>query len=300
MALDSAAGRGAAGNIYDLGYRRYEGAREGRSHAIAALFVYSFRAVFGFGRSTASKIFPIGLAVIALVPAAIRLGIAAIAPANLDTARPEQYFVLIQIILTLFCAVVAPEIIGRDQRNHVLPLYFSRALSRFDYVAAKAFALTAGLFLVCLLPQVLLLAGQAVAAVDLGDYLKHHLDDLAPIVASCALVATVMASMSLAIASQTPRRALATGAVLAFFVIFGALGGIIVGTTTGDVRTYSVILSPFDVLQGAVYWIFSASPPADSPVGTAGTSLALLFAVSVGFAVVALVILFRRYQRMAV
>ena len=38
------------GNIYDLGYRRYEGPRLGRSHAIRALVIDSFRTTYGIGR----------------------------------------------------------------------------------------------------------------------------------------------------------------------------------------------------------------------------------------------------------
>ena len=37
----------------------------------------------------------------------------------------------------LFCAAQAPELFGRDQRYGVLPLYFSRALTRSDYALAK-------------------------------------------------------------------------------------------------------------------------------------------------------------------
>ncbi len=60
----------AAGSIYDLGYRNYEGVRLGRRHAILSLYIQSLRGVFGFGRHTSSKIIPMGLAIVALLPAA--------------------------------------------------------------------------------------------------------------------------------------------------------------------------------------------------------------------------------------
>ena len=47
----------------------------------------------------------------------------------------------------LFCAAQAPELFGRDQRYGVLPLYFSRVLTRLDYALAR----TGGLFLAVLL-----------------------------------------------------------------------------------------------------------------------------------------------------
>jgi ABC-2 type transport system permease protein len=288
------------GSIYDLGYQRFEGQRLGRSHAISALFVYSLRAIFGFGRSAGSKVFPFGLTVITLLPAIVQLGIAALLPAQFKVFRPENYFGFTQIILALFCAVVAPEIIGRDQRNRVLPLYFSRALSRSDYVAAKAGALFAGLFLVCFVPQALLLIGNGVAASDLLAYMRDNWDQVPPVVAGCILVASFMGSVALCVASQTPRRALSTGAVLAFFVILDSLGRVLVETTSGDAQKYSVLLSPLDVLNGAVEWIFSAAPEADSAVAKSGLSGELLFLAAIVYTAAALTLLFRRFQRLSV
>ncbi|HLF79487.1 MAG TPA: ABC transporter permease subunit, partial [Dehalococcoidia bacterium] len=226
----------AAGNIYDLGYRPYSGPRLGRRYAVTSLFLFSLRAVFGLGRPAWSKVFPWGLAVIASIPALVQLAIAALAPADLTLIRHEDYFGYVQVILALFCAVSSPEIVGRDQRNHTLALYFSRALSRADYVSAKVGALTVALGAVLLLPQIVLLLGSAVATDDLVGYMRDNVDLVPPIAASSALAAAFMASVSLAIASQTSRRAFATGAVLAYFVIFATLGGILVETTTGDVQ----------------------------------------------------------------
>ncbi len=72
------------GNIYDLGYRGYDGERLGRRYAVTSLYIYSLRAIFGLGRSAWAKVFPFGLAIIALIPATIQLGIAAIAPVRSD------------------------------------------------------------------------------------------------------------------------------------------------------------------------------------------------------------------------
>jgi len=116
-----------AGTIYDIGYQRYEGVRLGRRHAIWALYIHSLRSVFGIGRSLSGKVGPMGLAVIAFLPAVIQLGVAAIAPAEVEVFRPEDYYAMIEIVLAVFCAVVAPELVGRDQRTNTLSLYFSRA-----------------------------------------------------------------------------------------------------------------------------------------------------------------------------
>jgi ABC-2 type transport system permease protein len=287
-------------SIYDLGYQPYDGPRLGRRYAVTSLFFYSLRAVFGIGRPLLSKAFPMGLAILALIPALVQLAIAAIAPLDLEFVRPEEYFSFVLIVLALFCAVVAPEIVGRDQRNRTLPLYFSRALSRADYVTAKWTALVVGLAGVLALPQLILLAGNAVATEDLVGYLGDNLDLLAPILAGSLTVAVVMSSISLAIASQTSKRAIATGAVVAYFVIFTALGSILVETTTGDVQRYVVLLSPANVLDGSVYWFFDAPPPFDSDLEKAGRPGYVYFLAAIGYTAVSLGGLYRRYLRLAV
>jgi ABC-2 type transport system permease protein len=289
-----------AGNIYDLGYRPYEGQRFGRRYAIVSLYLYSLKTIFGLGRSATSKVFPFGLAVVCLLPAAAQLAVAAIAPRDVEFIKPESYFSFVQIVIALFCAVVAPEIIGRDQRNRTLPLYFSRALSRADYVSAKVGALAVGLLIVVLLPQIVLFLGNVVATNDLVYYLQHNVQTLAPIVASSTLVATFMAGLSLVIASQTPRRALATGAVLLYYVILTVVASVLVETTTGTIRSYVILLSPFDVLNGAVHWIFSVAPPADSDLAKADLWGGAYLITALGYIAVSLGLLYRRFQKLAV
>ena len=289
-----------AGSIHDIGYHGYEGERLGREYAVLALFTYSFKAVFGLGRSIVSKAFPIGLAVVAFIPALIQLGIAAVAPADLELITPENYFIIVSVVLVLFCAFTAPEIIGRDQRTRTLSLYFARALSRSDYVVAKVAALTAALFLVLIIPQILLLLGAAVAGDDTLGYLRDHADDLAPILAGALTVGLLMGGISLTIASQTSRRALATGAVLGYFVIFTAIGSVLVETLTGDVRQYTLLLSPLDLLHGAVLWLFGATPEPGSDLDEAGLAGGYYFLAAWIYIVVPLAFLFRRLQRLAV
>ena len=125
----------ATGSIYDLGYQRYEGKRLGRVHGFRALYRESLRSAFGFGRRGSSKVFPFGLLVIAAFPAIVQIIIgtfAAGADADLEILAAEDYFEFINIVLALFCAAVAPELVGRDLRNRTLAIYFSRAMGRLE------------------------------------------------------------------------------------------------------------------------------------------------------------------------
>lgn len=285
----------AAGSIYDLGYRRYEGVRLGRQHAVAAIYFQSLKGAFGIGRRTSSKIIPVALAVIVLMPAAAQLAFVALSPRNISVASPENYFGFVDIILALFCAAVAPELVGRDQRTRTLSLYFSRSLLRSDYAAAKFAALVTALLIVMLVPQVLLVGGSALASSDSWAYLKDNWHQVVPIVGSGLAIAVFMGSISLVIAAQTPRRAYATGGVLASFVLLRAIGGILTVTLSGDSRRYSVLMDPFVVLRGVTSWIFrSASEGVVADVHISGWFYLLDVAVIAGLS---LALLYRRYQK---
>jgi ABC-2 type transport system permease protein len=293
------ASRGPAGSIYDLGYRPYDGERLGRRYAINSLFYFSVRQVFGLGRSLVAKLFPFGLATIAAVPALFQLAFAAAAPAEFEAIPPQEYFEIVQIVVALFCAVSAPELAGRDQINRTLSLYFSRALSRGDYVATKLAALAAALFLVIAGPQLLMQVGNALAADDLSAYASDHVEELPAIVLSSLAAGALMACMSLAVACRAPRRAFGTGAVLAFFVLTAAITAILAEITTGDVQRYVVLLSPVDVLTGLGYWLFGAEP-AEGMLRTADLHGLVYLAVTLAYAAASAGLLYRYFQRLAI
>jgi ABC-2 type transport system permease protein len=290
----------ATGSIYDLGYRSYTGERLGRPYAVFSLFVFSLRAVFGLGRSAWAKVFAFGLAFVALLPAFIQLAVAALAPVEFEYAEPATYFGLFTIVLVLFCGATAPEIVGRDQRNKTLALYFSRSLFRVDYVAAKLAALTAALLAVQLLPQAMLVIGNAVATEDVMQGLADDADLVPPILASSFLAALAMAALSLAIASQTPRRAWSTGALVVFFVISTTLGETLAESLTGDARQYSMLISPIGVLEGAAYWMFDVAPDEESGLAKAGLEGGYYLLASLGYILLAGAVLFRRFLRLSV
>ncbi len=298
----------AAGSIYDLGYRNYEGVRLGHWHARTSVYTHSLRGVFGLGRHTSSKIIPFALAIIALVPAVVQLGVVSLADEVVDVFRPEDYYEFIQWPLALFVAAMAPELVGRDQRNRTLSLYFSRALLRSDYVLAKVASLATALLILALVPQTVVFLGNSLAGDDSAGYLRDNWKDIAPIVASGALLSLFMASVALAIASQTARWPLASGAVIAYFAITFVVASILVHTLDAGPPRCSLLFSGFHVIRGFTLWTFGVTPTlnAEGEDGTLAGDLALadvpLFAYALAAGVtiaVALFILHRRYRRMA-
>ena len=298
----TAPGEAATGSIYDLGYQHYEGRRLGRSGAFMALYADSLRAAFGLGRPGRAKIVPIGLAVIALLPAVIAVAVEAVAKGAIpDPIRYDNYFSTTVQFLVLFVAGQAPELLGRDQRHHVLPLYFSRALDRLDYPAAKLAALGTALLIVSILPQAAIFLGKVLGGADPVGALADNLPAVPPIVVSSLAAAVVMAAIALAVASLTPRRAYATAGIFALFYISLAVSGVIAamsrevagGSAWGD---YAPLLAPTATLEGLTAWFFGSTPSGEE-FGLFALAGPIYLAATAVWAVVAVAVLAWRYRR---
>jgi ABC-2 type transport system permease protein len=287
----------ATGSIYDLGYQRYEGVRLGRRHAIWALYVHSLRGVFGIGRSLGSKVGPIGLAVIAFLPAIIQLGSASIAPEEVEIIRPEEYYNFIEVVLVVFCAVVAPDLVGRDQRTKTLSLYFSRALRRDDYALAKFAALVTGMLAITVVPQVMMFIGNGLAADDFGDRLQDKWTDLPSILGSAIELSSLDSGIALLIAAQTPRRAYSTVGILAAFLLTSAVAAGVFEATDPDAGRFVLLLSPLHLVQGLTRWFFDAPLESGSQLVQADMPTVMYALAAAVIVCVTLALLLRRYGK---
>ena len=201
----------AAGVIHDLGYRRYDGPRMGRAQIVRALTWHSFRSAFGIGRGVKAKIIPI-LAIIAIcLPAFVNAF--AVARGNPRLFGYDVYVPQLRVIVvTIFIAAQAPELVSRDLRSHVLPLYFSRPLRRLDYPLAKYIALTAACLLLVEVPLLILYLG-TIASAKSSHGVWAETRALIPGLGVGLMWAVLLAAVGLALASLTGRRAYATGIV---------------------------------------------------------------------------------------
>ena len=272
--MSQASVSGPGGNIYDLGYQSYDGPRLGRRAALLALFRNALLACYGIGRGGRAKIIPIALGVLALLPAVLAIGISALAAqapggggAILEDASPVRfstYHGLIGILVMLFAAAQGPELFGRDQRYGVLPLYFSRVLTRIDYALAKTGGLWVALLLLILVPQVLLLVGRIFVAPDPVAGIQNEIQAVPQFVTQALLTAGLLGSLTALVASNTPRRAYATAIVIALFIIPPIIVALVGNLVGQDAARILVLFSPGDVLDGTNAWIYGSIP--DSPI----------------------------------
>jgi ABC-2 type transport system permease protein len=262
-----------AGTIYDIGYRHYDGPRLGRRGAIGAVIGSGLRATFGMGRSGRSKVIPWGAVILAAIPATVAVAVRVLAGDLLELYDYANYLWGIGALLPIFVAAQAPELVVNDIRHRVLPLYFSRPMSRLDYVVAKITALGLGLLSLTLLPVLLLFVGRVLAADDVIAALSDQWDALPGILGSGLIHALVLASLGIAISSLAARRAYAAGAVLAVFLIGSSISAVL--SESGGFGDLAPFLNPLAILDGTREWLFGGGV-AESPVRLTLASWAVL------------------------
>ena len=248
----------AAGVIHDLGYRGYDGPRLGRAQIVRALTWHSFRSAFGIGRGVKSKIVPLLAFVAMCLPALVNAF--AVARGNQRLFGYDVYTPSLRVaVVTIFIAAQAPELVSRDLRSRVLPLYFCRPLRRGDYPLAKYLAMTAALLILIEVPLLVLYVG-TIASVKGGSAVWAQTRALIPGLGVGLMWAVLFAAIGLVLASLTGRRAYSTGIVaisciLTFFLallLIDAEGGL--KNPTAGARVAG-LFSPFTILDGVRVWL---------------------------------------------
>jgi ABC-2 type transport system permease protein len=279
--------------LYDRGYRGYDGPRAGRASAIWALFVYSLRRAVGIGRRWTAKILPAILYLIAFAPVFLVIGLRAVlGPALGEGPGYEETFGILLLVVLIFAATAAPELLCDDRRLGVLALYFARPISRGDYLLAKLGALAALLLSVTALPMLIQYAGNVLLASDAPGYARDHAGDPLRLLALSGLIALYYAAIALAIAAVIDRKGIAA-AVFAGVVLIG--GGVIAAIheiLTASWRDYLTLLSPIGVGDNLTAWILRATTETPSPYPRAWFLVSVLAAV-----LICAVVLYRRYLR---
>ena len=293
----------ATGSIYDLGYRGYEGPRLGRVTVAIGLLRQSLREAYGIGRGGRAKIAPFTLLVLNTLPALLAVGISALvrqagAIEGLEEANPirhDTYWSVTSTLVMLFCAAQAPELFGRDQRYGVLPLYFSRVLTKVDYALARTGGLFIAILIVALTPQLVLSIGAILAAPDPVAGLGDELPEIPRYLTVCLLGSAVFAGVSAVVASYTPRRAYAVASIIALFIVPPIVIGIIVALSAPDVARFLLLASPSDVVDGVNGAIYGPLRIGDETFVIASLDGWVYFAAAIAFVLGSLAIVVRRY-----
>jgi ABC-2 type transport system permease protein len=215
------------GTVFDIGYQRYTDVREGRGRSRRAIFKDGVRIALGLGRGGRAKILPwffisvlavMGLVFAIVAGAADRLG----GPGTAERANlpsHSDYYGIASIIVFVFAAVVAPELLCRDRRDGVINLYLVRPITGGDYVTSRWVAFLVVMLAAVWLPQVILFLGLSAGDPVPVLYLEKHWIDVPRFLLAGAAMALYATTLALLTASFTTRRAYASVFLVGLFVI---------------------------------------------------------------------------------
>ena len=132
-------GAHATGRVYDLGFRRYEGPREGRRRAVLAVYKDGLRTSLGLGRGGRAKVVPWLFIAASLMPAVVMALVAGavnrLAPdfdPTKDLPSLSDYYALSSIVLLIFAAVIGAGALLRPTAATVCDQPVSRSSAEGD------------------------------------------------------------------------------------------------------------------------------------------------------------------------
>ncbi len=286
----------SGGVIHDIGYRHYAGPRLGRPAIVRALVWHGLRSSAGIGRGAKAKIIPVIAFVVMCLPAVANA--VAVAQGGHRLVPYDTYlFQLRVLIMIIFVAAQAPELVSRDLRSHVLPLYFCRPLRRLDYPLAKLTAFIVACLALIEIPLLLLYLGTIAQAAGPGA-IWEQTRALIPGLLVGVLWAVLLAAIGLALASLSGRRAYATGSIAIYFFLTWILAGLLGaigggrGPLTGGAGPAAAgarlagLVSPFTTVDGVRQWLGGTSrgpiPPPGGYGPLYGAMFLLLLAAALG------------------
>jgi ABC-2 type transport system permease protein len=298
-------GAQGTGRVYDLGFRRYEGVREGRRRAILAIYKNGLRTALGLGRGGRAKIVPWLFIAVSLIPAVVVALIAGavnrLAP-NFDPAKdlPSHagYYSIASVVLLIFSAVIGPELFCPDRRNGTISLYLVRPLKATDYAFSRWAALLTVIVAAAWLPQFVLLTGLVLGAPDPAAYLGDHWLDVPRFLLAGAALALYYASVATLVAAYANRRAYGAAFMVGAFVVSAAVVGSVTDVLSSGTARWVALLGLTDVPLYINDLIFGGKPTAGT---TAGETLSAGIQIAWYLLVVSLAMLlaWNRYRRAA-
>ena len=282
--------------VFDLGYQRYTGPRQGRNRARWSLFVNGVRTLLGIGRGGKAKILPTLFFISAMAPAVVFVVVLVFIGDLVEAAEagdfipgPADYYGIVAVVLVLFGAIMAPELLGPDRRDNVLPLYLVRPLTTLDYLAMRLAALAAIVLVLVYSGQALLMAGLMLTADSPSDYLRDNWSDVLRILLMGVVITLFIAMATLAVSAYVTRRAFAAAVIIVIYLLAGGVTGRLTFAENctdtdagfgqelrlegedcdyliGDVAPYLALLNLSEITDGVNAMVFDLPPASPSAI----------------------------------
>jgi ABC-2 type transport system permease protein len=278
---ETASGR-PSGVIHDLGYRPYGGPRLGDGQVAWSFFRTGLRNTYGLGRSGRSKVLPMAMLGLMLLPALILVGVLVQARDVLDLDSQivsySTYPITTQLLISVFVASQAPALISRDLRFRTITLYLARPMRRPVYVLVRLASLSAGTFILIAAPLLLMYVGGLLAELPAGRETTRFLGG----VVGAVLLAALLSGLAALVAALTVRRGMAVAAVivvlLVSYTVVSSIQGIALGTEHDRVGEVAGLFSPYTLVNGVQHYLFDVASATATPPSSNGMGLLYLAA----------------------
>jgi ABC-2 type transport system permease protein len=263
------------GVIHDIGYRPYAGPRLGELSVARSLFVTGLRSCYGLGRSTKSKVLPVLLFIVMLLPALILVAVLVQAKLDEQLLPYSRFAMVTQVVISVFVASQAPALISGDLRFRTITLYLARPLRRSTYVLVRFASLATAVFVLVAAPILLLYVGGLLADLPIG----RESGDFLPAVAAALILAMVLAGLSALVCAVTPKRGIAVAAVIVVLLVSYSVVATI-QVIAVEQRSFTLaqlvgVFSPFTLVDGVQAWLFGGE--ASTPAPPEGAGMGILF-----------------------
>jgi ABC-2 type transport system permease protein len=237
--------------VYEQTYKRYAGPLTPEWSRFLIIPRHAYRAVFN------SKLFT-AFFVICFIPLLIEailiylhhnINAIAIMRLNIKQLVPIdpfffQTFVNFQGGCAFFVALlIGPPLVARDLRNNALPLYLCRPFSRTEYVMGKMSVVVILLSAMTWVPQLLLFLFQSY--LEGFTWFRTNLWMASAIVIGGAVWALLLALLTQTISALVKWRVVASGTLLALFLIpsvFGEFINVVFLTRWGDIISLTALM----------------------------------------------------------
>jgi ABC-2 type transport system permease protein len=291
---------GSTAVIHDLGYRPYAGPRLGERAVAWAFYVTGLRNTYGLGRSGRSKVLPMLLLGLMLLPALILVGVLVQARNVLDLDQHlvpySTYPLTTQLLISVFVAAQAPALISRDLRFRTITLYLARPMRRPTYVLVRLASLTVATFVLIAAPLLLMYVGGLLADLPLG---RETRDFLAALLGAF-LLAACLSGLAALVSALTVRRGLAVAAVIVVLLVsytaVATIQGISEEVGRDAVGEAAGLFSPYTLINGLQVYLFDS--PAATPTPPSSDGMGVLYLVATALTVLGSVgAMLIRYRR---
>jgi ABC-2 type transport system permease protein len=278
--------------VYRRGYQRYTGARTSHLARVMVLPRFAWRRIF-------EQRFLVVVLVVSFFWPLLCTGYVYLANhtdlwgglgknflANLKiNAKFFSVFMNVQSVFAMVLATIAgPGLIAPDLANNALPLYFSRPLSRAEYVAGRLVTLLGMLGLVTIVPALWLFAMQ----VSMTDWawLSGHWYYSTGVFFGFLLWITLVSLVALAASAYVKWRVVAGALVLAFFFLLAGVAEMVDAIFRFD---YGAVFNPAKAMN-QIWLALLGGEPLDGPPAS---QCALVLG---GLAVVLLLVVWRKLR----